>query len=62
MLDDRDSLRQENSRLRNENRYLSDTLSQLQQLVREDERRISQLWEILEPSQRIKLGWRPISK
>ena len=59
MLDDRNVLRQENSRLRNENRYLSDAVAQLQQHLRDDENQIAQLWEILEPSQRMKLGWRP---
>lgn len=59
MLDDRDSLRQENSRLRIENRHLSDTVAQLQHILRDGEIKLAQLWEALEPGQRIKLGWRP---
>lgn len=59
MLDDRDSLRKENSRLRNENRKLVDSKDQLQRLVRESDMNIVQLWEILSDSQRLKLGWRP---
>lgn len=59
MLNDRNVLRQENSRLRNENRYLSDAVAQLQQLARDNEIKTAQLWEVLEPNQRIKLGWRP---
>lgn len=59
MLDDQNVLRQENSRLRNENRHLSDTVAQLQQVLRDNEKKVAQLWDILEPNQRMKLGWRP---
>lgn len=62
MLDDRDVLRQQNSRLKNEVHKLSNAVAQLQQLGRDNEQVISQLWEILEPGQRIRLGWRPSSK
>lgn len=59
LLDDRSALRQENSRLKVENGSLHDSVAQLRRLGLDNDKKIAQLWEILEPAQRITLGWRP---
>lgn len=62
LLDDSNVLRQENSRLRIENRELCDTVARLRKLGRNNELKLAELWGKLQTSQKIELDWRLDSK